>query len=836
MTSASTPMMAQYRRIRSELPADAILFFRLGDFYEMFFEDAVCASRILDITLTRRQKIPMCGVPYHAAESYMSRLIRAGKKVAVCDQVEDPAASRGIVKREVTRIVTPGTVMEEGALDAARGNYLAGICRMGSVLGLAMLDLSTGDFWAEESADAASLADVLSAHAPAEIVAPADQLEDGTLADLVHAPGLAPPGAVDDWWFDPETARDRLTRHLGVLSLDGFGATDLSAGLGAAGALLHYVGETLRRATRHVRSLRVCRADDYLFLDEATVRNLELTASRSAVRSGAGPTLLGVLDQTCTPMGGRLLRTWVLRPLGRAEPIRARQAAVAALLEEREKRERLRSILRDVRDIERLAARIGAGGHARDLRALGQSLAAFPEIRALIESHPVPRLAELAEAIEPQPALLDEIERAIVDEPPVSTRDGGLIRAGYHAELDELRDASRSGRRWMAEFQAAEQERTGIRTLKVRHNRVFGYYIEVSKGQLDAVPPDYTRKQTLVNAERFVTPELKEVENRILGAQERSIQLELELLAELRTRVTERTEPLQRAAAALAELDALASLADRAEAFRYCRPEITEDDRLDITGGRHPVIEQLPDAERFVANDTKLDGTQHQIMIITGPNMAGKSTYIRQVALITIMAHIGSFVPADRATISLTDRVFTRVGAGDDLARGRSTFLVEMQETANILHHATPRSLIVLDEIGRGTSTFDGISLAWAVAEHLHAHAPVKARTLFATHYHELTDLALTLPGVVNANVLVRERNGQIAFLRKIVPGAADQSYGIHVARLAGMPEPVIDRAREILANLEEGEFVEPGRPRLARRRTRKPKAGPTEERQLKLL
>ncbi len=830
MTRAATPMMAQYRRIRAELPPDAILFFRLGDFYEMFYEDAVAAAPILDIALTRRQQAPMCGVPYHAAEGYIARLVRAGRKVAICDQVEDAAASRGIVRRAVTRVVTPGTILEEGALEAARSNYLAGVCRDGRVLGLAMLELSTGAFEIEEAVEPGRLADLFAQAAPAEIVAPREQMGDPALAAALGA-GRAAVTPLDDWRFEREVAAERLARHFGAVSLDGFGCADATAGLGAAGAVLGYVTDDLRRAAGHVRALRVRRPDETLFLDEATVANLELVTARGV----GGPTLLGVLDVTRTPMGGRLLRDWILRPLGRAGPIRERQDAVAALVADRDRREALRAELGDVRDLERLIARLAAGGgNPRDVRAVAHSLRAFPGIRRRVGDAPAAVLAQAAADIAPQPELLDAIDRALVDEPPPTVRDGGVMRAGFHAELDELRNASSAGRRWVAEFQAAEQARTGIRGLKVRHNRVFGYYIEVTKSQLDAVPAHYVRKQTLVNAERFITPELKEVENRILGAQDRALQLEAELFVALRDEVVGHTPALQCAAAALARLDALAALADRAEALDYVRPEIAEDDRIEIRAGRHPVIEQLPGAERFVPNDTRLDGGENQIVILTGPNMAGKSTYIRQVALIALMAHVGAFVPAESARIALTDRIFTRIGAGDDLARGRSTFMVEMQETANILNNATPRSLIVLDEIGRGTSTFDGISLAWAVAEHLHGTASVKARTLFATHYHELTDLALTLPGVKNYNVLVRERGDRVAFLRRIVPGAADQSYGIQVARLAGLPAPVIERAREILANLEEGEYVEPGRPRLARRRARR-RPGDADGRQLAL-
>jgi DNA mismatch repair protein MutS len=835
MSEPTTPMMAQYRRLRAELPPDTILFFRLGDFYEMFFDDAVEASRLLEITLTRRQKVPMCGVPYHAVQGHLARLLRAGKKVAICEQLEDPAAARGLVRRDVTRIVTPGTVIDEGALDAAQGNYLAGLCRgAGARYGLAMLELSTGAFWIEESERPGVLADVVAKYAPSECLVPGEQAADAGLAAVLAARGGATVTRVDDWTFASDVADEMLRRHFGVHSLDGFGAGGLGAAVGAAGAVLRYVTHDLRRDARHVRRLRVRQSGDFLVLDEATVANLELVAPRGGPRAGGATTLLGVLDVTRTPMGSRMLREWLLRPLADLEGIRARHDAVEGLAGGRPGLAELRERLGEVRDLERLVSRLSSGGgNARDLRAVAGSLAALPGLKAALGPGASPRLCALAAAVAPMPELQARIDRALVDEPPFPVKEGGMIRPGQHPELDRLRGDSTEGRRWLAEFQSAEQERTGIKSLKVRHNKVFGYYIEVTKANLAGVPAHYVRKQTMVNAERFVTPELKEHENRILGAQERAVQLEYELFVELREAVVAETDRLQRTAAALAELDALGALADRALALRYVRPAMTDGDRLRIRDGRHPVIEQLPGAERFVPNDTLLDGDRHRLVILTGPNMAGKSTYIRQVALIAILAHAGSFVPAAEAEIALADRVFTRVGASDDLARGRSTFMVEMQETASILAHATGRSLIVLDEIGRGTSTFDGISIAWAVAEFLHNQPGPKARTLFATHYHELTDLALALPGAKNYNVLVRESGERIAFLRKIAPGAADQSYGIQVARLAGLPPEVIERAKEILANLEEGEFAEAGQPRLAQRRPRRARA---DERQIPLL
>ncbi len=813
MSDDLTPMMAQYRRLRKELPPDTILFFRLGDFYEMFYEDALEASRILDIALTRRQAVPMCGVPHHAADSYIARLLRAGKKVAVCDQLEDPRKARGLVRRDITRIVTPGAVVEEECLESRRANYLAAMYGEGTSWGVAMLDLSTGEFWLDDDLTPAALRDLLSKYSPAEVLIPDEGEAEQILGTFQDRPMFT---RLESWHFEPGTARDVLLRHFGVVSLDGFGCEGLMRAVGAAGAILHYVTVQLRRSAQHVRRLTRRMAGDYLVMDEATLSNLEILLPKSP----GGPTLLRVLDTTCTPMGGRRLRDWLARPAARLEVIVERHDAVDSWVRHLDALRRMRDLLGEVRDVERIVARLSTGGgNARDIRALAESAKPWPEIQEILRGLDSPLLRRLADEIHPLPDLLDRIERTLVDDPPASTTEGGMIRPGFHPELDELRRAATEGRNWIAQLQAREQERTGIRSLKVRHNKVFGYYIEVTKANLANVPPDYIRKQTLANAERFVTPELREIEQKILGAQERAVQLELELFQELRAAVLEHAGSLLQSAGAIGTVDVLATFAERALSLRYVRPRMTDGDRLYIRAGRHPVIETLPDTERFVPNDTLLDTRDHQIAIITGPNMAGKSTYIRQVALIVILAHAGSFVPADEAEISCVDRVFTRVGAGDDLARGRSTFMVEMQETANILHNATPRSLIVLDEIGRGTSTFDGISLAWAVAEYLHNTPSVKAKTLFATHYHELTDLALTLPGVKNYNVLVREHGNRIAFLRRIVPGAADKSYGIHVARLAGLPEPVIERATEILANLEEGEYAEPGQPRLARAR-----------------
>jgi DNA mismatch repair protein MutS len=650
-----------------------------------------------------------------------------------------------------------------------------------------------------------------------------------------NATGAFALTAREDWIFDPATADDGLCRHFGVQSLDGFGGEGHPAATGAAGALLYYVVRDLRRNAAHVRRIRFRTASDAMMLDESTLSNLDLVASRGTQRADAPTTLLKALDTTRTAMGSRLLRDWLVRPLQNLAAIVARHDAVESFQKKRHDLDALRGILGDIKDLERLLSRLSSGsGNGRDVRALATSLSRLPALKDALAAHSAARLRELAAAIVPQDDLVALVDRALVDEPPMTIKEGGVIRKGHHAELDELRSAAHDGKQWIAELQAREIERTGIKSLKIRFNNVFGYFIEITKANLPQAPADYIRKQTVVNGERFITPELKEYESKILGAEDKSIALEYELFLELREQVVAHTAAIQQTAAAVAEIDVLATFAERALACRYVRPAMSADGALAIRDGRHPVVELLPESGRFVPNDTLLDCVDNQLLIITGPNMAGKSTYIRQVALIVILAQMGSFVPAASAAIGVVDRVFTRVGAGDDIARGRSTFMVEMQETANILNNATARSLIVLDEIGRGTSTFDGISIAWSVAEYLHNHAEVKAKTLFATHYHELTDIALTLPGVKNYNVLVSEKDDRVVFLRKIVPGAADKSYGIQVARLAGLPPEVVARAKEILANLEEGELGETGQPKLAKARPRRPK--PSADDQLSLF
>lgn len=817
-----TPMVKQYMAIRSRLPDDIILFYRLGDFYEMFFDDATRAAPILGVTLTQRAGSPLCGVPYHAVDSYLAKAIRAGLKVAICEQVEDPATCKGIVKREITRIITPGTVTEETILDAGVNNYIAAFAQAprDNGWGMALLDLSTGDFCVEKFATDAQLVDALIRFAPSECLVGREAVLTQEISNILVRANLSSVTEVDDWTYQFDAATQELVRHFQVHSLEGFGISDSPELVGAAGALIKYVKCDLLRAVGHIRTIRLSTSGEYLLLDETTCLNLDLVPMRARPKEN---TLLGVLDSTLTPMGARLMRTYLQRPSGRLDAVKKRHEAVGWFVQNRMAMSALRSTLGEVRDLERLIARVGSGlGNGRDLKTLGQSLAAIPQLKKPLLDCQNELLCHLVSKMDELPELVKTLSDALADTPPIALHEGGIIRDGYNADLDEFRRLAGDGRSWLLNYQTTEQQRTGIKTLKVRHNKVFGFYIEISKGLADQAPPEYERRQTLVNAERFITPELKEYEEKIFGAQDKAQALEYEIFLELRNRTASHTHEIQTTAAAIAELDVLASFADRALTQGYVRPEMHNGDKLEIVGGRHPVVETMPGAERFVPNNTVLDCTENQIAIITGPNMAGKSTYIRQVAIIAIMAHAGSFVPAASAYIPIMDRVFTRVGAGDDLARGRSTFMVEMQETANILNNATAKSLIVLDEIGRGTSTFDGISIAWAVAEHLHNTPEVKAKTLFATHYHELTDLELQLKGVKNYSVQVKEQGDTIIFLRTIGRGAADKSYGIQVGRLAGLPTPVVQRAKEILGNLEEGELDATAQPKLAKKSRKK--------------
>ena len=917
-----TPMMAQYRRIKNELPKDALLLFRLGDFYEMFFEDAQNGAQLLNVTLTKRGLIPMCGIPFHAANAYIGRLLRAGRKVAICDQMEEARAGQ-LVKREVTQILSPGTHFDERMLTAERNNFLAAVYPAGKTFGLAFTDLTTGDFMTTEVEGETALLTELQRLRPAEIIYPG---EAGGMRDLLRGEGRAGRGATkpinptvdnkalspsdgtratektpevntasfgwilngyDDWVFGPETALFTVRDHFKVASLDGFGLKDRTAAIGAAGGVLHYLTQHLRRDLANLTRISFYQRSDYLTLDFTTLRHLEILEPlhRDAPRNA---TLYGALNRTVTPMGARRLRDWLSQPLAQLEPIRRRQEAVQTLIENSAGLENLRAQLAQVRDLERIIGRLSAGtGNGRDLIALRMALEQLPGLKRVLNGlvaadvrrltlkngteslltsgpaemrDPAECVATLVEELESRiiemPDLVELISRAIIDEPPLAIKEGGLIRDGFEPALDELRTAMRGGKDWIAKLQQDEITRTGIQSLKVRFNSVFGYYIEVTKSNLDKVPAQYIRKQTIANGERFITPELKEMEGKILGAEERSVKLEYELFQRVREAVLGRLPEIQQTAASLAQLDVLGSFAETARLYNYCRPQIGENGVLFIRDGRHPVLEQGLSDERFVPNDTAMASRMHdssdsgagvspattnapgedvgsragrpvdrrdacptlpQIGLITGPNMAGKSTYIRQVALLVLLAHTGSFIPATEGQIDLVDRIFTRIGASDDLARGQSTFMVEMCETANILNNSTQRSLIILDEIGRGTSTFDGLSLAWSIVEHLHNQ--VGAKTLFATHYHELTELAGRLPRLKNFNVAVREWHDQIVFLRKIVEGGTDKSYGIQVARLAGVPKSILERAKEILGNLEESELTPEGTVRQSRRR-----------------
>jgi DNA mismatch repair protein MutS len=803
--------MRQYTALKKQHP-NALLFFRLGDFYELFFDDAVVAARELQITLTSRNKekgvaVPMCGVPHHSAESYIHKLIRKGFKVAICEQMEDPRLAKKLVRREVIRVVTPGTAADS-LLGAEENNFLAALARSGRSVGFAALDLSTGEFRATEfEGDDAErrIFDELQQLRPRELLFGSslplfEQAAQHSDTNWAETP-------LDDWIFSPDYAVPLVENHFGVLSLEGFGLARRTAAASAAGAILHYVRSTQRGTLEHVDRIGFYERQNCLVLDAVTVRNLELIEPLFA-SGGEEVTLFRALDATVTPMGKRLLRAWMLRPSVDVTEIRSRLDAVEALARELMAREELRRAMQGVLDIERLLSRVTLEtATARDVLALAASLARLPAVRTALEKFRPQRLATLRTSLDPLSDVRERIERTLVSEPPLSFADGGVIAAGLDAALDELRDLSRNSKQYIAQIEERERRRTGIASLKVKFNSVFGYYIEVSKPNLHLAPADYERKQTLVNAERFTTPELKEYEAKVLDAQEKMVEIERRIFTELRAAIAAEARRIRQTALALAETDVLASLGHLAANRSYCRPAFDASGDLEIVEGRHPVVE-LPElmgnVERFVPNDVFLNPTTHAILVLTGPNMGGKSTYLRQTALIVLMAQMGSFVPARSARLGVVDRIFTRIGASDNLARGRSTFMVEMTETAAILNTATPRSLILLDEVGRGTSTYDGLALAWAVVEYIHART--RAKTLFATHYHELTELAEQLSGVKNYHVTVRETTSGVVFLRKVEPGAADRSYGIEVAKLAGLPPEVIVRAREVLTEHEQAE------------------------------
>jgi DNA mismatch repair protein MutS len=802
--SATTPMMQQYRELKARDP-DALLLFRMGDFYEMFGDDAERAGALLGLTVTTRDRdkgpdaLPMAGFPHHQLEPYLARIVGLGLRAAVCEQVEDPKQAKGLVRRDVVRVVTPGTLTDEALLDPRAANYLAAVAERRGNLGLAWADLSTGRF-ALADLMRRELADEIARLAPSEILVSETALDAPWVRSLRDLPGVRTITSRPSWDFQPDQARAALFAHFKTTTLAGFGIDDDAVGVLAAGAAMAYLSQTQRSGLGHITRLEAYQRSRTLALDEMTRRSLELTRTlRDGKREGS---LLHVIDRTQTPMGARRLADWLTAPLTDLDAILQRQAAVAELVAAPDERLAMRETLSRAFDLERLASRVGTGrATPRDLVALAKTLAVLPGLKARLDGARAPRFAELTAALETLPELRESIDAALVDDPPLALKEGNLIRAGYHPLLDELRETAKGGKTWIARFQAEQIRRTGISSLKVGFNKVFGYYIEVSHAHASKIPGDYIRKQTVKNAERYITPELKEYEDRVLRAEDRACELEYELFVTLRDRVAAEAPRLVQAGAVLAELDALAGLAELAARCGYVRPELTTEPVIEVESGRHPVLEaNLPPGE-FVPNDTRLGPESGSVLLITGPNMAGKSTYIRQVALLAILAQMGGFVPARRARIGLVDRLFARVGATDELGRGMSTFMVEMTEAANILNNATPHSLVILDEIGRGTSTFDGVSLAWAIAEHLHDGPG--CRTLFATHYHELVDLEKTKPGLRNANVAVREQEGEIVFLHRIVPGGADQSYGIHVARLAGVPASVLDRARQILAFLE---------------------------------
>jgi DNA mismatch repair protein MutS len=830
MATAATPAMRQYLDAKQQ-HRDAILFFRMGDFYEMFYEDALVAARALDLTLTSRSKeangggIPMCGVPFHAADAYVARLVKKGFRVAICDQVEDPRKAKGIVKREVVRVVSPGTLTDTNYLDAREPAFLMALAPPAArdadkTTGVALLDVSTGEFTAAEyrgEDGLSALADELAVLKPREVVVPGDD-EPSRAAE--RWPMLAASGVrvttLDGWAFDFEAARRTLLDQLKAGGLEGFGLDRHPGAVSAAGALVHYLRATQKADLAHVRSIGFRQRADALLIDRTTLKHLEILEGSDGGREGS---LLDELDRTVTSAGSRMLRAWLLRPLVALDPIRDRLDAVEELAFRTTDRGRFRDAIKGVQDLERLVARAALGiAGPRDLVGLKQSLGAVPRVRTVLGELQAPLVRSLVSELDDLPGLRGRIESTLLDDPPAIAREGGFTRDGVDPRLDELRTISRGGKQVIAQMEDRERARTGIASLKIRYNRVFGYYIEVSKSNLRSVPPDYHRKQTIAGGERFITPDLKEYEEKVLGADERILERELELFEGLRAAAAAEAPRVQATSRALAALDVLATLAEAAAVNNYTKPHVHDGDDILVADARHPVVERRASSagEPFVANDIALNCSSSQLVVLTGPNMGGKSTYLRQTALLSVMAQAGSFVPAREAKLALVDRIFARVGASDNIARGHSTFMVEMQETANILHTATSKSLVVLDEIGRGTATFDGLSIAWAVAEFLATNSKLRPKTLFATHYHELTDLADATPGVVNYHVSAREWKDDIIFLRKIVPGRSDRSYGIQVARLAGIPQPVIDRAREILAALERDELTRGGRPSVS--------------------
>lgn len=810
--AALTPMMQQYMAIKEQYK-DCILFYRLGDFYEMFYDDALTASRELEITLTgkncgQEERAPMCGVPYHAVDVYLNKLVAKGYKVAICEQAEDPKQAKGIVKREVIRIVTPGTNLSQQALDEGRNNYLMCLVYDNNQFGLAITDISTGDFYTTEVATLKELYDEIHRFSPSEIICNDSFYMSGASLDDFKDRLHVSVSTLDTWYMDEAVSVQKIKEHFKVASLDGLGLTDFPSGTLAVGALLLYLYETQKNTLDNLTKITPYRSGGYMIIDSATNRNLELIETlREKQKKGS---LLWVLDKTKTAMGARLMRNWIEQPLIEKKKITARQDAVEELYNDMITREEIREYLNAVYDLERLVTRISyRTANPRDLIAFKTSLGMIPPVKQLLSQAKSAELKEIDERMDCLEDIYDLIEKSIQDEPPIMIREGGMIKEGYNEDVDKFRLSRTEGKTWLAELEAREKEKTGIKNLRVRYNKVFGYYLEVTNSYKELVPEDWTRKQTLANAERYITPELKELEDMILGAEDKLAALEYDLYCEVRDSIGEQVVRIQETAKAIAHLDVLASLACVAQSNDYVRPSINTKGVIDIQGGRHPVVEKMNNNQMFIDNDTYLDNKNHRISIITGPNMAGKSTYMRQSALIVLMAQIGSFVPAKSANIGIVDRIFTRVGASDDLASGQSTFMVEMTEVANILRNATSRSLLILDEIGRGTSTFDGLSIAWAVVEHISNPKLLGAKTLFATHYHELTELEGKLDSVNNYCIAVREQGDDVIFLRKIIRGGADKSYGIQVARLAGVPDSVIDRAKEISSWLEETDVTD---------------------------
>lgn len=806
-----TPMMQQYLQTKQEYK-DCILFYRLGDFYEMFFEDAQIVSKELELTLTGKNcgmedRAPMCGIPYHAVEVYLNRLVANGHKVAICEQVEDPKMATGLVKREVIRIVTPGTNTDMQALDESKNNYLMCIVYLADKYGVSLADVSTGDYFVTEVDSERRLIDEIHKFSPSEIVCNESFYMSGIdIEDIKHRLGIT-IYALETWYFGDELAENTLKEHFKIKNLQSLGLLDYDCGVIAAGALLKYLYETQKTNLEHISAIHPYAVGKYMIIDSSTRRNLELVETlREKQKRGS---LLWVLDQTKTAMGARLLRSYVEQPLIEKKEIEKRQDAIAELNQSIITREELREYLNPIYDLERLVSRVTyLSANPKDLLAFRNSIGMLPPIKTLIAEFHGTLLQEIREELDTLDELYELVNSAINEDAPISTRDGGLIKEGYHEEVDKYRDAKTKGKTWLAELEAKEREKTGIKGLRIKYNRVFGYYLEVTNSYKDLVPDYYTRKQTMTNAERYITPELKELEDMILGAEDKLVSLEYNLFCEVRNQIAEQVVRIQKTAKAVAKLDVFISLAVVADQNQYCRPQINENGVIDIKGGRHPVVEKMITNDMFIDNDTYLDHANNRISIITGPNMAGKSTYMRQTALIVLMAQLGSYVPASSAKIGIVDRIFTRVGASDDLASGQSTFMVEMNEVANILRNATSNSLLVLDEIGRGTSTFDGLSIAWAVVEHISNPRLLGAKTLFATHYHELTELEGKLNNVNNYCIAVKEKGDDIVFLRKIVKGGADKSYGIQVAKLAGVPDSVIERAKEIVEELSANDIM----------------------------